>query len=475
MIRTKIIATLGPASDDEAVIRRLLHAGVDVFRLNFSHGSLEEHAARYERIRKICQDLDTHIAVMADLCGPKVRVDPVENGGVNIAEGDRLDIVGGTVLGNAERISTNRPGIVDEVKKGHRVLIDDGSIALRVAEVLPGRLRCVCEVGGTIRTRKGVNLPDSDLVVSALTDDDRRHAAWACEHGVEYVAISFVRKASDVDELRGLLPDPNRGPHVVSKIETPQALNDIDAIIRRSDAVLVARGDLGVELDLARVPLVQKDITRRCQAAAKPVIIATQMLQSMVNEPYATRAEVSDVANAVFDAADAVMLSAETSVGRYPVESVTTMNRIAAEAESYVVRRAETFTADSVATQYPETEAMARAADVLARQAEAVLVAAWTRFGHTVRLLSKCRLNRPVVGITADKSVCGRMSLYYGVFPLTIPRPARVRDMLHELDRTLLARKLCKSGDCVVVIAGRGVEELGSTDNALLVHTVEGG
>lgn len=474
LIRTKIIATLGPASNSAAEIRRLLDAGVDVFRLNMSHGALEQHTATFQHVREECQRAGIAAAILVDLCGPKVRVDPVVDDAFAIEDGAMLDIVSETVMGDARRISTNRPQIVDEVAVGHRVLIDDGSIALRVIESQPGRLRCVCEIGGTVRTRKGINLPDSDLKVSALTDDDRRHVAWACEAGAEYLAISFVRRAGDIDELRALLPGENAGPDIVAKIETPQALSDLDAIIRRADAVLVARGDLGVELDLARVPLVQKDITRRCRVAGKPVIIATQMLQSMVEQPFATRAEVSDVANAVLDGADAVMLSAETSVGRYPVQSVKMMSRITAEAETFAVHSPAEMDVDSGTTQFPETAAVARAADLLARQSDAALVAVWTRYGHTVRLLSKCRLHRPVVGLTADPSVQRKLSLYYGVTPLVITRPANVRNMLRELDGVLRARSLCQAGDQVVVVAGRGVEELGSS-TAILVRSVENG
>lgn len=471
MNRTKIVATVGPATDSAAAVERLVLAGVDVFRMNFSHGTLEEHATVFQRVREACQRHDIPAATMADLCGPKVRVDPVQGDAVTVSPGGFIDIVAEEVLGTSERISTNRPKLVDEVEVGHRVLIDDGAIALRVESKESGRLRCKCEVGGVIRTRKGVNLPDSDLRVAALTEADRDHAAWARENGVDFVALSFVRTAADIAELQALLGGETRRQHIVAKIETPQAVRNIEEIIRAADVVLVARGDLGVEVDLARVPLIQKDITLRCRSAGKPVIIATQMLQSMVNQPTATRAEVSDVANAVMDGADAVMLSAETSIGRYPFEAVTLMNRIADQAGSFVGLEENTLDGAGDSVGFAETSAVVRAAALLARETRARVVAVWTQSGNAVRLLSKCRLPCTVVGVSAEDAVLRRMAVYFGAVPLRMQALGDVVASMTELDETLVRRGVAERGDLAVVVAGSNVRRLGLS-NAVYVRRI---
>lgn len=471
MIRTKIIATIGPASESLETLGDLLDAGVDVFRLNFSHGTLQQHEIVYDRIRSVCRQRGVPAAVMADLCGPKIRVDPVEDDSFALHVGDSIDIVGGHVVGTAERISTNRPELVREVGVGHRVLIDDGSVRLRVTAASADRLKCVCEVGGTVSTRKGVNLPDSDLAMSALTEKDREDLAWAVEHGVDYIAMSFVRSAADLRELRELLPLSDDRCRVVAKIETPPAILHMDEIIESADVVLVARGDLGVELELARVPLLQKQIARQCRQAGKPVIIATQMLQSMVESPTATRAEVSDVANAILDAADAIMLSAETSVGSFPIESVKMMTRIAAETEDFI-DRSSTMSSNEVNALLPRVPtAVAHGTNLLARELDAKLVAVWTQTGNTARLLSKCRLPSVVVGLSPDEHVCRRMAMYYGIEPVQMSRDEDVLTMLSEVDGMLLSRGLAESGDMIVVIAGTRLQQVGST-NAVLIHLV---
>ncbi|MCG8406498.1 MAG: pyruvate kinase [Phycisphaerales bacterium] len=471
MIRTKIVATLGPASDSSEMIGRLIEAGVDVFRLNFSHGTLEQHARTYERIRQVRRERGSMAAVMGDLCGPKIRVDPVEDDGFEIAQGDRIEIVADHLVGHGGRISTNRPELVGEVQIGHRILIDDGMVQLRVNQTHDDRLVCVCEVGGTIRTRKGMNFPDSDLKMSAMTEKDREDLAWALDNELDYIAMSFVRSAQDLQELRELMPLSDVDCRVVAKIETTQAIEHLSGIIESADVVLVARGDLGVEMDLAQVPLLQKRIVKRCQEAAKPVIIATQMLQSMVEQPTATRAEVSDVANAILDAADGVMLSAETSVGAYPTESVRMMTRIADKTESYLQERNQTARIDVTKTMRRITTAVAHGASLLARELNAKLVGVWTETGNTARLLSKTRLNTMVVGLSPDEHVCRRMSMYYGVIPVQLARKQDVPSMLRELDALFLDRELVDRGDLLVVIAGTRLEEEGAT-NALLIHLV---
>lgn len=471
MIHTKIVATLGPASDSIEMIGRLVDAGVDVFRLNFSHGTLEGHARTLDHIRTACRRRGSMAAVMGDLCGPKIRIDPLEDEGIPIAPGDHIEIVRGHLVGTAQRISTNRPELVAEVDVGHRILIDDGSIQLRVSERSADRLACVCEVGGVIKPRKGINLPDSQLAMSALTEKDFEDLAWALEHELDYIALSFVRSATDLRELRERIPLANETCRIVAKIETVQAIEHLDEIIETSDVILVARGDLGVEMDIAQVPLLQKQIVAQCQHAGKPVIIATQMLQSMVEHPTATRAEVSDVANAILDAADCVMLSAETSVGAYPLESVTMMNRIAEQTERYLKGRVETARMDARLTMRRVTTAVAHGANLLARELDATLVAVWTRTGNTARLLSKTRLNVPVIDLSPDASVCRRMSIYYGVLPVLLRRRTPTSAMLREVDALLMQQGRVQPGDLIVVVADTRLEQQGATTR-LLLHLV---
>lgn len=470
MLRTKIIATLGPASDSADAITQLVEAGVDVFRLNFSHGSLEQHGRTLENIRRVCRERGAAVAVMADLCGPKIRVDKIEDGGFEIAVGDEIEIVADTVLGSAARISVNRPELVGELKVGHHVLIDDGNVCLRVKAVGDNRVNCICEDGGRISDRKGVNVPDTDLAVSALTDKDRSDLAWAVEHEVDYIAVSFVRTAADLRAVRDLLPLSGMQFPLVAKIETPQATEHLDEIIETADVVLVARGDLGVEMDLASVPLIQKRITRLCRQAGKPVIIATQMLQSMVDSPTPTRAEVSDVANAILDSADCVMLSAETAIGKYPVEAVRMITRVGEKTEAFLATiKRETKVLSPEMRRV--TTAVAHGADLLARELDARVVAVWTEAGNTARLLSKHRLDQPVVGLCPDEHVCRRMAMYYGVRPIVAKRRPSTRDMTVQVDRLLVEGGLAAAGDLVVIVAGTHLDEPGAT-NALLIHLV---
>lgn len=470
VIQTKIVATLGPATDSLDMILKLIDAGVDVFRLNFSHGTLEQHAATYRQINRAREQTGALVAVMGDLCGPKIRIDPVEDDEFEIARGDTLEIVAEHMVGGPGRVSTNRPELIGEVKPGHRVLIDDGMVRLRVDDVHDDRLECICEVGGMIRTRKGLNLPDSDLEMSALTDKDREDLAWALDNDLDYVALSFVRSAKDLHELRELMPLEDRC-RIVAKIETVQAIKYMDQIIEAADVILVARGDLGVEMDLARVPILQKRIVRQCQNAAKPCIVATQMLQSMVESPVATRAEVSDVANAILDKSDCVMLSAETSIGNYPLEAVDMLSKTALFTEDEMRHRNRASRMDPALTMRRITTAVAHGASTLARELEAKVVAVWTDTGNTARLLSKTRLGVPVVGLSSEELVGRRMAMYFGVIPVCMKRHHDILQMLRDVDAELLRRDLVKPNDLIVVVAGTRLEHAGAT-NALLIHLV---
>lgn len=472
MIRTKVVATIGPASDSREMLGRLLDAGVNVLRLNFSHGTRESHAASLQRIREVADERRAVVAVMGDLGGPKIRLGSIAGGACTLAAGARVVLQRETVLGTPERLSSNYPALVDDVSVGDRILIDDGNVLLRAVEKRPDELVAVCEVGGVISDRKGINLPDSCVSSPSLTQKDRADLEWGVRNRLEYVALSFVRSPDELHELRSAIADldSTSRTQIVSKIEKPQAVERMREIVEASDVVLVARGDLGVEMDVARVPMIQKEIAVECRLAGKPMIIATQMLQSMVSSPVPTRAEVSDVANAILDDADAVMLSAETSVGQYPVESVATMRRIALETESFTRRFGRPF-ATAPARETPVAKAVIHGASVVAEELQAALVAAWTLDGEAARLLSRHRMAAPIVALTRCSETCRQMALLYGVQPVWMPDMRAPDCMMRELDGVVLRAGLAKPGDQVVVVSDLRPEVPGETD-ALMVHTV---
>ncbi len=468
---TRIVATLGPASRSEEKLAELLEAGVSVCRLNFSHGALEEHAEVLARIRRWSDEHRRPVAVLGDLSGPKIRLREVAGGSVLLRAGDVVRFVRGDAPCTASELTTSYERFVDEVEPGHRIYIDDGLIRLLAVDRTADAVECTVTVGGPVSSHKGVNLPDTPLSVPALTEKDRRDLAWAIEHGLDYVALSFVRRPADLDALREILGGHENPPRVVAKIEKCEALEHIDAILERTDALMVARGDLGVEMDIWRVPVVQKMLIERCRQAGVPVIVATQMLQSMVANPTPTRAEVSDVATAIFDGADAVMLSAETASGQYPALAVEMMARVAREAERYQAALPRHPVTPPVSAAEQAVGAVCHAAVQAALDLKARVVAAWTATGRTVHLLSGHRLPMPVVGLTYDDRVYRRLCLLYGVVPLRVEPYDHPSKMAEALDRHLLSRRVVDPGDLVVVVTSTEPETPGATDT-VLVHTV---
>lgn len=481
---TRIVATLGPATADERVLRAILDAGVDVCRLNFSHGTLDEHAAQLAGVRAWMCDTGRPVAVLGDLCGPKIRLTEVAGGAFEVATGTTVCLGAGNAPSTPDCLHVDYPALVDEVCEGHRVYIDDGAIRMLVTERRAGRaggrsagggdeLVCACLAGGVVRSRKGVNLPDSRLSTPPLTDKDLRDLAWAVEQELDYVALSFARRPEDLDGLRRRLASRSGRQGVIVKIEKREALEHVDYFVRHADGIMVARGDLGVEMDVWRVPLIQKQITHACRAAGKPVIIATQMLQSMIESPGPTRAEVSDVANAILDEVDAVMLSAETAVGRHPARAVEIMRLTgqAAEAHRAGLPRREI---DGEAARDARTAAVASAAVRAALHLRARLVAAWTSSGETVRLVARHRLPMPVVGLTYHEHVWRQLALLHGVIPIKAPPISHPGEMARVLDEELLAHGLVTRGDIVVVVASTRPTRSGNTDTTL-VHRVGDG
>jgi pyruvate kinase len=469
-IRTKIVATVGPACAKAKDIEDLACAGVDVFRINFSHGDDAQRQHFLDAIRAVEKTLGEPLAIMGDLCGPKIRVGLIRDGSMLLAEGQEIVIVRQPVEGDLERISTTMAEVIDELEVGQGVLIDDGKIRLEVvAADPPDKVVCRTVRGGVLSSGKGVNLPHTPLKTSALTENDRRHLKWIAERDFDFVALSFVRSADDVRELRGLMEGLGCAAHIVAKIEKPQALNQIERIVDVSDAIMVARGDLGVEMDLPAVPVAQKRIARLCHCAGKPCIIATQMLETMTHSAVPTRAEVSDVANAVLDHADAVMLSGETSVGEFPVQSVRMMDSVVREVQAYHDEVSGNL--EGVHSPVATSAALASAVRAVIAGEDIAAVAVFTATGTTARLLAKSRLTCPVVAMSPDVRAVRRMCLYYGVLPVLAKAPSHTRDVVALAERLCLENKVAAKGERIVILSGRPIGKPGAT-NTLVVHTM---
>lgn len=484
--RTKIVATLGPASTPE-VLRQMVRAGLDVARLNMSHGRLKEHQDRLEALRRICREEKATVGVLVDLRGPEVRVGPLPGGSVALQEGARFVLSAvpgdtpaddaGAVPGDAEvlpgdagRVAVNYPGLVQDVSPGQLLLLDDGNIALVVEEVAGHEVRCRVERGGVLVQGKKVVAPGALLNLPAVSDADREAIAWGVRQEVDFFACSFVRRAADVVEVRRVVEELGGDQEIVAKIETRQALEDLEAILKVSDGLMVARGDLGVEMPAEEVPLVQKNLIARCNLLGKPVITATQMLESMVERPVPTRAEASDVANAILDGTDAVMLSAETATGKHPVEAVTFMARIAARTEEAlpydrILASREGSPLGAV------TDAISHASCRAARDLGAAAIITPTQSGYTARMVAKYRPTCPVLALTPHERVRRRLTLVWGVQPLPASQTTDPEEMFSEAIATCLAAGFISQGDLVVITAGIPVGVPGTT-NLLRVHTV---
>ncbi|MFW6153999.1 MAG: pyruvate kinase [Planctomycetota bacterium] len=474
LIKTKIVATVGPASMAPAMLGRLIKAGVDVFRINFSHGTGEQHQAMLDGIRSAADKQRTAVAIMADLCGPKIRVGEMTGGGILLPTGSTLTIQRRPVVGTPERISTTLAELIDDARVGQRILMDDGKIELNVVErKAPEELVCKVLTGGILAGGKGVNLPQASLKLSALTEKDRRDAAWITRRDFDYVALSFVQRAGDIHALRKLLDAGRSEAKIVAKIEKPRALKNIHAIVGAADALLVARGDLGVEMPMPTVPVAQKRLVRVAADAGKPCVVATQMLETMTSQPTPTRAEVSDVANAVFDGTDAVMLSGETAIGQHPLKAVAMMNDIALQVERHLASSAQPRRrfADVGARACGPTAAVARAVHTLVYSDTIRAVVAYTMTGATALHLAKMRLPAPTLALTPSRRVCRQTRLYYGVAAAEAEMVEHTREVLalaaHHIRRLRWGRK----GEKIIVVSGRPLGKTGTT-NTLVVHTL---
>lgn len=426
--RTKIIATLGPATSKPEILDQLIAAGVDVFRLNFSHGTHESHAETFRLVKEAIARSGRHVAVLGDLCGPKIRVGHFENGPIQLIEGNQVTITVRKVLGNATLIPSEYEHLSKDVKPGDKILMADGTRELRVDSVKDTEILCTVVRGGELSDRKGINLPNVAISAPSFTPKDRDDADFACKLGVDYLAISFVRAAKDVLELKHFLEERGADIPVMSKIEKPEAIRDIREIVMASDAIMIARGDLGVEMPAEEIPLIQKELTRLSIEMNRPVVVATQMLESMISAGTPTRAEVTDVAWAAMAGADAVMLSGETSVGKYPVQAVKTMDRIVRMIEGYQCRFDRFISLvshehtsdfeDSMSSQI--LEGLSRSAAKMARELNAKAIAICAKTGTTCRMISEERPPAPIMGLSTDPRICARMALYWGVLPILV-------------------------------------------------------
>ncbi|MFO7733957.1 MAG: pyruvate kinase [Candidatus Aminicenantes bacterium] len=454
MIKTKIVCTIGPASRSPEVLDRLMRAGMDVARLNFSHGTQAEHGRTIADLRKIARRLGRPVAVLQDLAGPKIRVGPVRNGPVTLEPGAAFTLTARKVPGDARAVSLNFPAMVADVRKGDTLLLSDGALELEVVAVEGRDIRCRVVIGGPLNSFKGINLPARTLRTPSLTAKDRDDLRFGLKHEVDYVALSFVRSAADIETVRRHMKRWGGGAPVIAKIEKHEALDALDAIVEAADGIMVARGDLGVEIPLERIPRVQKDLIRRSREAGKPVITATQMLRSMVDSPRPTRAEVTDVANAILDGTDAVMLSEETAVGRHPVEAVATMVRIAREAERIPSScdGPRPGRLDPVPGSLPG--AVACAAARLADAVGAAAIVTFTRSGSTARLVSRCRPDVLILAHTPEEKTRRQLALCWGVLPVLGENLSRTDEMVAAALKAAERTGLVKKGQTVVITAG---------------------
>jgi pyruvate kinase len=468
--RAKIICTIGPACHSEAAMRDLLRLGMDVARLNFSHGSHEDHARNIERLRHAAEKEDRTVCILQDLQGPKIRTGRLErNEPVLLESGSTVIITPRDIAGTHTRISTTFPDLAREVAPGTRILLCDGLIELRVRTVRGKDVVCDILNGGTLGEHQGINLPGTALSIPAMTEKDRKDLEFGLKHGVDAVALSFVRSAADVNMVKQIIIGHGSDTPLIAKLEKPQAIDHLEEILEASDGVMVARGDLGVEMAPEKVPVIQKHVIRRAAEWRKPVITATQMLESMIENPRPTRAEASDVANAIFDGTDAVMLSAETASGRYPREAVAMMSRIVIEAESNMgeftlPRRRRDRHGLSVAETI--CESIAHAAEDLPMGA----IAVFTETGNTARMISKYRPQAPVYAFTHNSTVAQRTNLYWGAHPMKCGQGLSSDSMVDVAEHELLSRGLLKAGDVLGVVAG--TRQASGSTNFMRLHVV---
>jgi pyruvate kinase len=465
--RAKIVCTLGPASSSKQEVAALVAAGLDVARLNMSHGTHDDHLKAYQAARAAGDEAGRSVGVLVDLQGPKIRLGTFASGPVVLAAGDEFTITGEDVPGNSEEVATTYPGLAGDVRAGDQILVDDGRVVLEVTGVHGARVRTRVLVGGVLSDHKGLNVPGARLAVPALGTKDEQDLRWALDLRADMIALSFVREPEDAVPVRRIMDELGARLPLIAKIEKPQAVDALPAVLEAFDGLMVARGDLGVELPLEQVPMVQKRAINLARDQAKPVIVATQMLESMISAPRPTRAEASDVANAVLDGTDALMLSAETSIGAYPAEAVATMARIVVAAERECLHAASSLPGVPTTTG----GAIARAAAEVGAVVNATALVAFTMTGETARRLARYRSPIPLLAFTSLQATRSQLALTWGVETFIVPAVRHTDDMVRQVQKALLDIGRCGQGDKIVIVAGSPPGTPGST-NALRVHRI---
>ena len=468
--RTKIVCTIGPSSRPPEILERLIRAGMDVARLNFSHGTLGQHLKDFRSIRRHARKLGRVVGILQDLPGPKIRIGKFPNREVELTAGKKFSLSTRRVLGNDTKVQINYKGLPNDVKKGTRIFLSDGNLELKVEKTTLTEVHCQVVTGGILKEHQGVNVPGVRLYVEAFTRRDRQYLLLGLKAGFDFVALSFVREAADVKRAKRTAASQGKDVFFIAKIEKHEALHNLDEIIEASDGAMVARGDLGIEIPLAEVPAAQKLIIERCNRLGKPVITATQILESMVEHPRPTRAEVTDVANAILEGSDALMLSAETACGSYPVEAVKVLNEVAVATESKP-RQHQIPGEEARSLHHQIADNLSLFACEMASNLGAKVIAAPTRTGRTARLVSRFRPHAPIVALTTSDKVQRELSLSFGVVPLRIRKGLSFDRLLEETKNSLKENGLVKAGDRVVFLAGSPHSEAGET-NLMLVEEI---
>ncbi|AYV67458.1 MULTISPECIES: pyruvate kinase [Niallia] len=473
MRKTKIVCTIGPASESVEKLTQLMEAGMNVSRLNFSHGDFEEHGARIKNIREAAEITGNNIAILLDTKGPEIRTNNMKDGSIELVAGNDIIVSMTEVEGTTEKFSVTYEGLIDDVEPGSKILLDDGLIGLEVTKIdkAAGEIHTKILNSGTLKNKKGVNVPGVAVNLPGITEKDANDILFGIEQGIDFIAASFVRRASDVLEIKQLLEDNNASHiHIIPKIENQEGVDNIDEILEVSDGLMVARGDLGVEIPAEEVPLVQKMLIKKCNTLGKPVITATQMLDSMQRNPRPTRAEASDVANAIFDGTDAIMLSGETAAGLYPVEAVQTMNNIAARAEE-ALNYKEILSKRSKDSEHSITDSIGQSVAHTALNLEVKAVITPTGSGHTARMISKYRPEAPIIAVTYDAKIQRQLALVWGVYPRLSQKSESTDEMLDVAVQEGVNSSIVTHGDLVVITAGLPVGEAGTT-NIMKIHVI---
>ena len=471
--KTKIVATIGPATSSEEKLAALLQAGLNVMRVNFSHGDFAEHQIKVDNLRAAVAKTGIPCAILQDLGGPKIRIGEFKAGSIVLKPGQKFTLTTDKIDGDEDRVSVNYPMFAKEVSIGHSVFLHDGRKELKVLEVNGNDVVCEVIIGGEIKGRRGVNLPHSDLSISSMTEKDHADIEFGLKNNVDFVALSFVRRPSDIQELRDVLKARNSKAKIIAKIETPQALANIDEILKLTDGVMVARGDLAIEIPAENVPIAQKMLISRCNDLGKPIITATQMLESMIKSPVPTRAEVSDIANAIFDGTDAIMLSEETALGDFPVESVKMMARVALKVEndpSYI--KTEKAKRHMKGLAMGVVDAVTSEAVDVADRIGAKCVVALTNSGFTAAMVARYKPVQPLIAFTPDETISRQLLLSYGCFPTINTNSTTFDHAMDEVRKFVVKQKLAKKGDKVVVVAGAPFNTKCVETNLMMVETV---